>query len=528
MSQQLLALKYPDRAESLPDYERYRVFLDHWQPLIDELSSMRRALYARRESRTLGIYAPQGSGKTLFARQLFSDITKGGTAMGRDRENLWHRIAEERLADGNTQIAQVRNLKVLLRDAGNDDPWADDLRAYLEQSQNRAIVLLDEADQAYLQLRLLGMEMQEFLKSSDQARLLTASADKFVKQCRTTLRGALFVLLSNKRDFLDQFALAVNEQHQGMMVVTELPAADGPTKEKVVRINTNRLNAFSYWYCINNARPQRKSAIYDALAGAGTFPAAFEAVDAAVSDADQTRIGRPAIKNNLTLCVLYEDPDTSELTRALGQPTSYEFTGAHCSIQSWTDRWASAAMRDGTRQSADMLESEWNLRVILLGSPLVASLLDPRTDATALKATLDSLFAAQSPYVSSTTLADVERRRTSAISAVCGGTATVPSSFWNSGQGRSGEYEEALRRLYPTYDTGSTPVTGFRPDLLVRPYRECSVLAAGANDASQITTGIRRDANFVEVTATRKVTRASVVDYLGGKLRNYIKLMEAM
>lgn len=476
--------------------------------------------------RTLGIFAPQGSGKTLFARRLQGDISK--ETGERDRENLWHRIAEERLADGTTRVAPVTSLKVLLRDAGHDDDWAEVLKTYLEQNQNRAIVLLDEADQAYLQLRLLGMDMQEFLRSSDPSRLLIASADKFVKQCRTTLRGALFVLLSNKRDFLDQFARAVNDQHQGMMVVTELPQADSHTKEKVVRINTNRLNGFSYWYCINNARPQRKSAIYDALAGAGTFPAAFEAVDAAVSDADQTRIGRPAIKNSLTLCVFHEDPETIELSRALGRCSSTEFTGSHCSIQTWTEGWARAAMPAASLQSAAMLESEWNLRVILLGPPIVAALLDPAADPVALKSTFDLLFAAQSPYAAPATLADAKVRRNRAVDAICSGNATVPANFWSSGQGRSGAYESAFRRLYPTYDTGSTPVGGFRPDLLIKPYRQCSVLAAGTSDAAQITPGIRREANFVEITATRRVTRGSVVDYLGGKLRNYVKLMEAV
>lgn len=526
MTQQLLALKYPDRAESLEDYDRYRVFLDHWQPLITELSKMRRALYARRDSRILGIYAPQGSGKTLFARRLQSDILQKESVI--NSENLWHRIAEEHKADGTTGIASVNNLKVLLRDAGTDTAWLPDLRSYLNQNENRAIVILDEADQAYLQLRLLEMSMSDFLAFPHPERLLVASAEKFVKECRTVLHGALFILLSNKRDFLESFSTAINNQHHGMMVVAEMPPANALTKEKVVRINTNRLNDFTYWYCINNATPVRKSAIYNALNGAGTFPAAFEAVDAAVSDADQTRTGRPAIKNSLTLCVFYEDADISELYKHLGLEFTVEFSSPECTINKWTNGWAHFAFGKTNLQSALMLESEWNLRVILISPPLLGALLSPTPDVAALKLVFDRLFAAPSPYLAAPKIARISADRSAVLTAICQSAPPVASNFWSAGQARSAVYERALKGIYSTYDTGSTPIPGFRPDLLVTPYDECSVVRVGCDDSDKITPAIRREANFVEFTATQKVTKASVVLYLGDKLKNYVKLMEGV
>lgn len=526
MSRQLMALRYPDRAESLPDFERYRVFLDHWQPLINELSSMRRALFARRESRTLGIFAPQGSGKTLFARRVAGDINKSMTATEYDEENLWHRIAVDEFTDRSRIVASASNLKVLLRDAGHDDPWAEDLKAFVDHPTNRAIVLLDEADQAYMQLRLLGMEMDQFLNSSDQDRLLKASAEKFVKQCRTNLRGTLFVMLSNRRDFLDTFAAAVNGQHEGMMAVKELPAADGPTKEKVVRINTNRLNSFSYWYCINNATPVRKSAIYNALAGAGTFPAAFMAVDAAVSDAVQTRTGRPAIKNHLTLCVLHENPDITALENAFGRKTT-EFSDTDVQILTWTDGWASALMGSGGQQSAYMLESEWNLRIVLLGPKFVGPLLALKPSVEVLRDAFKILFEVPSPYAQPKTLKDTETARRQAILQVQVSNLIPTQAFWAAGQGRSVQYEGSLRQVFSSYNQGTTHLTGFRPDLIHADYGECSVLNVGKNDPTAITSAIRRRANFVEFTAVQNVTKSSVVDYLAQKIRNYVRLMES-
>ncbi|CAN7578710.1 hypothetical protein [Variovorax paradoxus] len=487
---------------------------------------MRRALFARRESRTLGIYAPQGSGKTLFARRVSGDIGKSMSAKEYDEENLWHRIAIDEFTDRSRVVAPATNLKVLLRDAGHDDPWAEDLKAFVDHPSNRAIVLLDEADQAYMQLRLLGMEMGDFLNSSDQDRLLKASAEKFVKQCRTNLRGTLFVMLSNRRDFLDTFAAAVNGQHEGMMTVKELPAADGPTKEKVVRINTNRLNAFSYWYCINNATPIRKSAIYDSLAGAGTFPAAFMAVDAAVSDAVQTRTGRPAIKNHLTLCVLHENPDIAAIETAFGRKTT-EFSSGDVQILSWTDSWTAGLAKNVGQQSAYMLESEWNLRVVLLGPKFLGPLLALNPSAEVLRDALKIIFEVPSPYALPKTIKDIEAARHQAVAQVQAGNLVPTQAFWASGQVRSVEYESALRKVFPNYNLGTTHLSGFRPDLIHAAYDECSVLNVGKNDSTAITGAIRRRANFIEFTAVQNITKASVVDYLASKIKNYVRLMES-
>lgn len=489
---------------------------------------MRRVLYANGISRTLGIYAPQGSGKTMFAKQLLSDIEEcRGLKKSFDGENLWHRIARDNFSDGSTGVAAVGNLKVIHRDAGHDGDWVSELKSYLEHKQNRAIVLLDEADQAYFQLRLLDMSMNEFLQTTDPARLLKASAEKFAKQCRSHLGGALFILLSNRRDFLNNFSLAVNGQHENMMKVTDLPAADGPTKEKVVRTNTNRLNYFSYWYCINNARPVHKSAIYDALAGAGTFPAAFEAVDAAISDADQTRIGRPAIKNTLTLCVFHEDPDVSIIDTTFGPSAFIEFQSPECQTLLWTEKWASKIVGNDVGQSAAMLESEWNLRIILVGPPLIAALLNSASNKKQLKTVFDLLFDVSSPYATPATLSRIKSDRVAALAAVCLASVKIPPDFWGRGLNRSSSYETALKNIYPTYNTGNTQISGFRPDLLLSGYEACKVLSVVSNDPKKITQDIRRKAHFIEVTATKKASKASIANYLGDKLINYVRLMES-
>lgn len=525
MASKILALKYPDRAESVGKYARYRVLLDHWQPLIEELIPMRHALFARGDSRTLGIYAPQGSGKTLFARQLQADIARSSGADTVDPENLWHRIASDLDDEGVRSIAATNNLKVFLRDSSNDKSWIEDVRGYLAHAENRAIVILDEADQAYFQLSLLGMSLPDFLQTSDPNRLTKAAADKFVTRCRNDLQGTLVIMLSNKQEFLNSFRDFVNGQHEDMMRVIALPPAAGAIKERVVRINTNRLNSFSYWYCINNATPARKEAIYAALHGADTFPSAFRAVDAAISNADQTRMGRPAIKNHITLFVLHEDPDTSAIKDSFGDWQSVEFSDAGCQILLYTQNWVK---HPGiTSVQASMLESEWNLRIVLVGAEIVEAIIDPASNQSHLKHLLSLLFRAPSPYAGTSTKNRIEAVRKSLLAGLRRTPSTISAAFWSSGQQRSSQYESALKKLHPSYNIGSTQIPGFRPDLIVSPYAACAVLSSKTDRASEITPSIRRRANFVEVTATQKVSKTSVFDYLGKKLHNYIRLMES-
>ena len=65
---------FPDRAESLGQYQGYKVFLDFWDPLSLELRAFYEGMALRLETRCLAVYGPQGSGKTLFANKLVSDF----------------------------------------------------------------------------------------------------------------------------------------------------------------------------------------------------------------------------------------------------------------------------------------------------------------------------------------------------------------------------------------------------------------------------------------------------------------------
>ncbi len=67
-------IRFPDRAEALGDFASYRVFLDPWEPIADQLRGLWEGLALRGESSILAIHGQQGAGKTLFTQKLTKDF----------------------------------------------------------------------------------------------------------------------------------------------------------------------------------------------------------------------------------------------------------------------------------------------------------------------------------------------------------------------------------------------------------------------------------------------------------------------
>jgi hypothetical protein len=115
----------------------------------------------------------------------------------------------------------------------------------------RWIVVLDNAERGHFIQSLVDLSDVDFLRMRDQPQAAGLAAQRFVGHARTTLRGCLFVILTNSVPFADAVDDAINSQHKGMLVRTDLPLPGPKEKETVVRVNTNRLNRISYWYCLD-------------------------------------------------------------------------------------------------------------------------------------------------------------------------------------------------------------------------------------------------------------------------------------
>lgn len=509
------------------------MFLDPWEDVAEDLRIYFDGVVRRRESRILAIYGPQGAGKTLFATKLTADFSAAKRDRGRiepDRANLWHRISGGRGLAAELIADATRNADVLL--AKNLNDWVDTTSHWLSpRDDRRCIVLADNAERPYFRRGLVPMSDDNYLRMANRPEFTEFAAQKLVELCRGDFQGSLLIVLSNNLEFLGALERAVQSQHEGLLKLTHLPLPDGPTKETVVRVNTNRLNEFSYWYCLDKASPEDKLAVKRALEGASSFPDSFQAVDNAIREATAIRLGRPARQNVLTLFVLtgFEDAAVVDPS-ALGEVTREDVVHGWCAAHVLERGWAPKEIGE---RAASMVESEWVLRVIVLGKPFVTSLVligssTPRSGGLsghtdACRGLLELFSTVHSPGTRKPTRDAFTANVRRLIDAWP--TADVNlDPFWDIGQVRSRVYESGLTQILPSYNTRSGGFMRYRPDFVAAPYKPCSILASTNDTRQAINAAIRRSAHAFEFTANRQYSAATVKAYLTSKLPNYVEI----
>jgi hypothetical protein len=525
-------IRFPDRAEALGEFAGYKIFLDPWEPLAEDLRKFYEGLAVRRESRVLAIHGSQGTGKTLFATKLRDDFVRSkdaGAQELRDPNNLWHRVTGG--PDLSSELIAVATASSDLLLVEDQAAWVESTAEWLKhRSDRRCVVIADNAERPYFRQGLVDVSDADFIRLQGDPKLTELAAQRLVAHCRSDFRGALFVVLSNDDVFLLALDEAVEGQHAGLLTLTQLPVADARTKETVVRVNTNRLNRLSYWYCLDKARPDEKSAVKRALEGASNFPDSFQAVDTAIRTAPPGRIGRPARQNVITLVALTELETTSNC-----DPTPYgelqrtEVAHEWCSIHVFGKAWAPPEL--GLRE-ASLLESEWVLRLAILGAPLARSLIEiaeSRPSRAAHEAACRGLFedlrTFHGPGAHEDTRSLFRRAFEKAVDCWPVSTADL-EQFWAQGLTRSRVYESALSTVLPGYNTAAEGFLTYRPDLVVAPFRPCSIVAAIADDPAAINAAIRRDAHVFEFTATNAYTPATIRSYMAEKFSNYVQVMQ--
>jgi hypothetical protein len=520
-------IRYPDSAENLEHFQNYRVFLRHWDDLGLELKNLFEGVRVRRETRLLGIYGEQGVGKTMFASKLEGDFDKtikkaqSGSVIP-DKNNLWHRITgghglKQGLISASTEGCVIKKIE-------DNDSWVEDLETFVSAQLNRtAIILADNAERSYFRKGLSGLSAREYIELQDDPRFLTMVAQKLVDLSRTKLQRCLFVILSNDQSFMEALQSAINKQHRGLMNLLPLPAPLGSDKETIVRVNTNRLNSVSYWFCLDKAGPNEKIAVYNALNGASTFREAFRALDNAIGSA--TRIGRPARRNVITLILLTSTMSPPSWLDEYGELERVEFSESWAKSVLYKSSWAARSLKDDRESS--LLESEWQLRIVFLGEPFAKLLIGDLSESNLL--CLQFLTLLKDVYGPGT-LAQTRAAFSTNVSQMVKNWPDVSAVdidlFWQAGQARANQYEQALKKLFPGYDKRTSSSLSYRPDYTVTPFSPCSILKASQADSASINEVIRRDAHVFEFTAFQNATIDQVSGYLGRKLPNYVEITQ--
>jgi hypothetical protein len=520
---------FPARAEDLRKqlFSSYRVFLEYWDGLSHKLRFKYEELALSRRTTGLLIYAEQGSGKTLFADKLRQGLERAKADPGSDgdRTNLWHRITggsnlNKSLINAATQVTHIFYIE-------DDENWAEKLEEWFfhRAINEHCLVVADNAERGYFLKGLLKLDDAEFMRLGRSTEAYKLAAERFVSLARTKVRPALFVFLTNSEEFALNFVSEVNGQHNGLVDLEIMPGPSERDKETTVRVNVNILNPVTYWYCLDRAGPDRKKQVRDVIAANRTFPELFSSVNEALRTSDRT--GRPANKCVLSLAVFTDrNRDLYPLADVGALVGNRTFTDHSLQVYFYDQGWAAGVEGMDARQAA-MLESEWSLRLVLFDNRCLAALLLDGEPRSGFAQILDRLAVIHGVGTHQSTFQSHALDLVRLVDRLPHDwDEGVVEEFWKKGQVRSHEYEAALKSIRPTYNTTDLGFLSYRPDLVIRPYRICSVMDAVSDSREAINEALKRDAHVFEFTAIRKLTTESIRKYLALKLPNYARVLE--
>lgn len=520
-------IKFPDRAEALTRFSNYRVFLEPWDAIAEQLRDHWLPLVDRGQSGILAIHGQQGAGKTLFTKKIVTDFasarasTMSTEPIEPDENNIWHRVVGRDSGTLNPCLIRSATARTTLHEIENEKDWVKKAASLVGGQNDRACVLIaDNAERYYFRQGLVEMSDLEMVANENSEGLNRLFAQRLVAHMRTDLAGSLLVILSNDEVFLLALEEEVEKQHEGLMTLANLRLPDAKAKEAIIRVNTNRLNAATYWSIVDQGSPDDRVSLLRSLEGGSSFPDAFKVVDVA----SRNRTGRPAKRNVINLLALVNSEsaasvDASEIGSIKRAEVDLDWLSVHVFEEDW-------APRELGQREAALLESEWVLRVGVLGNPFVRSLLEAERSvagAAHSKAVVDLLGTLKVFNGPGTQ----EQTRTRYTSELEGLVSNWPNSsmdlnaFWGQGQVRSRQYEGALRAMLPGYDSVSTGFLTYRPDYVVEPYSVASVSEAIAPTNEAVRAAIKRRGNVFEFTTAASAHHRSIRDYLLHKLPNY-------
>lgn len=524
---------YPERAEYLDEekFRSYKVFLNHWNDLAAKMKSNFEESSLRRVSKTLIIFGEQSSGKTLLANKLTQDFnetesqSRVSNPLEYNQANIWHRLVSG--FGKNPELIRSNTSSAALLHIENQKDWVSKAKGFCGSNSTRTcLIVADNCERDYFVQGLLGMTDDQFLQIGRTDALISAAAQRFVALCREDLRGAMIVMFTNDDIFSIAFEDEVNKQHKNLVETTNMPTPGAREKETVVRVNTNRLNPFSYWYCLDRAGVEEKKNVLHTINDAKGFKDVFEAVDRAIQKASPTRIGRPPKKCLLTLFLMTDSRDITGLIEnlGLGDFERNVTPNTFVDVVTYKDGWASPFALGDDRQKR-LLQSEWSFRIVLVGNQFASALLSGSQNGL-VKNIIELSLRYHGPGTQAVTLESYRSEFASLLSRFNGITVSDLSSFWSAGQLRSQDYERSLKNLFPTYNTGSTGFLNYRPDLVIEPYVVCELSQSASDNDGHINDAIRRNAIACEFTAIKELSLSTLQTYLNRKLPNYVEVLQ--
>lgn len=534
-------LLFPERAEYLqqPQFGRYQIHLEHWRELSVEFRRAFEAVYMRRSARILLVHGEQGTGKTLFTQRVERDFQRvKNRDVDDEHQNLWTVLAGGDDGD-KTVSAQAVKGTVLSRIKAMSG-WLEEARNFARANASlMRVFVLDDVNKDVFIREWAGLQPGEYTRLKADGHLDTiieSVAQRLVEDCRGDFQRSLFVLLSNDQHMLERLHEQLERSHAGLARRLALPLPKPDLKEKIVRTNTNRLNRWSYWYCLDRGGPEEKRRAYETLRGDQGFKDSFEAIDRAFA-ASGDRPGRPANKNLLTLVTLGVDPliiksylDDHDL-----EPNEAS-EGNHVAAWFFRKQWASKLAQDDEEYArrAALLESEFALRWVGIDMRALWRLCKAAEDDP----TCTKLMAFMRIFPSIGEQRPVKDAREHLARDVDQAIAALDQTddfhqfeaqFRGAGQSRSRDYEGPIARRFDLeLSRGLVVLPSIRPDIKIAEYEPCTVTSAASSDKEAIEAAIKRSCHVIELTAHLRADLRGLDNYIRDKVGVYASLLETV
>lgn len=548
-------LEFPRRAEYVDQYDNYKVDISHWRALAKQFQRAFRGVFTRKDAAVLLVYGPQGAGKSMFCRRLKADYERTRSGLFEpDLDNLWHvLVATDSPTAQNVESATTDTALQLVDEYGAPD-WHGELSAFARNDRSRVrVFLFDDAQRMSIMRPWTDLSSREFHELDQLGQILPTVAERINYGCRREFQRSIFVFMSNDRPWIDALRGHLDKWFKELVSVLELPAPEPEVIERIVRINTNRLNRVSYWYCLDNATEDGRKDVRRAFVEKRPFTESFQAVSQSL-DGQARRKGRPGNPNVLTLVTLGSEFAVIEAflkEREIDAEPEHGESPRHIGIWGMRGPWGSKILmrpKHGDKaftRRARMLESEFMLRWVNLDMVATAVLLTDTMNM--LDESIASLLmdiVLWRPSIGTPRSTRESRRED------CGSLESQLESlsrdtkhdefmerFRGAGQQRSVDYEQGLRRPFgelgfKPFGRGFAVYGSLRPDLIVSgaaetgEYRPCSLTSAKSDD--EIASVIRRTGHCVEFTSFLRENLDGLEEYLKDKIERYAAMLESV
>lgn len=528
----LSELRFPERAEYLDDYEvEYEVHLEHWAAVGDRFAPLLRKVHTNVTSRLLVVCGDPGSGKSLFCQRLERDHAKTKRALDDGSwqldltKNLWEILSVNDRSRAKEILETVTRDTVIHR-VREEAGWLDRLLTWAKGDDHKVrVIIFDNFDHAPYLAELAMTPLAQYVALRNEQREAASFrtiAEHLVTHTRGDLRRTILVATANHADLMRRLLDEVAGKWPEMPFLVEVPPLEPKLKERVARVNLNRLNPVSYWQTLDRAHPEKLEQVHRALTESTGVGRVYEHVSVAGASSRPGPRGRP---HRFTLVTL--GASTAEVKSRIDkdwEKSAPETRCFHESIAVWRFHQGFARSLRASGEDARrcrLFDSEFEVCWVALNLDATRELV-AASGAGDLGQRLFRLVL-QAHEVDTAALQSMDEEVRSRDP-----DAAWAAAFQSPGRARSLQYEPSLAARASLeghkYSVGHAGYAKVKPDVTVKDCNACALTEA--RDAEHLREALQRYGHVVEFTSFLREELAGIGAYLLEKATNYATMLE--